>query len=127
MCKTHPRPLSFMLKRKIYDSLLEWKNRSGGESAVLVEGARRVGKSMIVEEFAKNEYKDYILIDFLLSDEKKVIPVEVKSSGYRRHASFDHFREKHHRRIVESYIVYSKNYDHREGVTYLPVYMCMCL
>ncbi|MCR5291970.1 MAG: AAA family ATPase [Eubacterium sp.] len=53
-------------KRKIYDKLLEWKNNSHGKSAVLIEGARRVGKSTVAEEFAKNEYEDYILLDFAL-------------------------------------------------------------
>ena len=57
-----------MFKRKIYDQLLDWKNSSNGETAILVEGARRIGKSTTVEEFAKNEYKDYILIDFSKAD-----------------------------------------------------------
>ena len=51
-------------KRKIYSDLLEWKNNSKGEKALMIEGARRIGKSTIVEEFAKNEYQSYILIDF---------------------------------------------------------------
>lgn len=51
-------------KRKIYDKLLDWKNTSNGDRAILIEGARRIGKSTIVEEFAKNEYESYILIDF---------------------------------------------------------------
>ena len=55
-------------KRKIYDKLLEWKETSNGKSAVLIEGARRVGKSTIVEEFARNEYADYILLDFALEN-----------------------------------------------------------
>lgn len=53
-----------MFKRKIYDKLLEWKTESDGKTALMVEGVRRVGKSTIVEEFAKNEYESYILIDF---------------------------------------------------------------
>ena len=53
-----------MLKRKIYDDLVKWKNTSNGSSALMIDGARRVGKSFIVEEFAKNEYKSYIIIDF---------------------------------------------------------------
>lgn len=53
-----------IFKRKIYNSLLEWKRQSNGGTALLVEGARRVGKSSIVEEFAKREYLSYILIDF---------------------------------------------------------------
>jgi predicted AAA+ superfamily ATPase len=55
---------STVFKRKVYDRLLEWKQRSNGRTAVLVQGARRVGKSTIVEEFARKEYKSYILIDF---------------------------------------------------------------
>ena len=58
------------MKRKMIDKLRDWKDRSNGESAVLVRGARRVGKSYIVEEFAKTEYKSYILIDFNLADEQ---------------------------------------------------------
>ncbi|MBQ6481802.1 MAG: ATP-binding protein [Anaerolineaceae bacterium] len=53
-----------LFKRKIYDELLEWKRSSNGKTALLLEGARRVGKSTIVEYFAKNEYTSYILIDF---------------------------------------------------------------
>lgn len=52
------------MRRKAYDSLLAWKNGSAGKTALLVQGARRVGKSYIVEEFAKKEYRSYILIDF---------------------------------------------------------------
>lgn len=53
-----------VFKRKAYERLLEWKNDSEGKYAILVEGARRVGKSTLVEEFARKEYKSYILIDF---------------------------------------------------------------
>ncbi len=53
-----------MYKRKIYNQLLQWKETSNGKTALLVEGPRRVGKSTIVEEFAKNEYESYIIVDF---------------------------------------------------------------
>ena len=53
-----------IFKRKIYDKILDWKRTNNGQTALLIEGARRVGKSTIVEQFAKNEYKSYILIDF---------------------------------------------------------------
>lgn len=53
-----------MFKRKAYSRLLEWKKEWAGSYAALLQGARRVGKSTIVEEFAKNEYHSYILIDF---------------------------------------------------------------
>ena len=52
------------MKRKIYEQLLRWKNESAPETALLIEGARRVGKSWIVEEFAKCEYRSFVLIDF---------------------------------------------------------------
>lgn len=53
-----------MLRRKIYDQLLAWKQKRNGRTALLVDGARRVGKSYIVELFAKQEYKSYVIIDF---------------------------------------------------------------
>lgn len=53
-----------VFKRKIYDDLQAWKQNSHGQTALLLEGARRVGKSTIVEVFAKKEYKSYVLIDF---------------------------------------------------------------
>lgn len=52
------------MKRKIYQTMLRWKHESQGKSALFIDGARRVGKSYIVEEFAKKEYKSYVLIDF---------------------------------------------------------------
>lgn len=53
-----------MFRRKAYDKLVEWKRSSGGHTAMLIEGARRVGKSTIAEEFARNEYNSYALVDF---------------------------------------------------------------
>lgn len=57
-----------ILKRKIYEKLLNWKEECNGTKAILIEGARRIGKSTIVEAFAANEYKSYILIDFSKND-----------------------------------------------------------
>lgn len=51
-------------RRKFYDVLLDWKHTFDGKNAILIEGARRIGKSTIAETFAKNEYRDYILLDF---------------------------------------------------------------
>ena len=58
------------MKRKIYDTLLSWKRTSNGKSAVMLDGARRVGKSYIAEEFAKNEYAAYLVIDFATAPRK---------------------------------------------------------
>ena len=52
------------MKRKIYNKLLEWKEKGAGKTALLIDGARRVGKSYIVEQFAKAEYESYCIIDF---------------------------------------------------------------
>lgn len=67
------------LKRKVYDNLLSWK-KDNGKTALLIEGARRVGKSTVVEEFAKNEYKSYVLIDFSIAGD------EIKSL-FKKYAS----------------------------------------
>ena len=67
-------------ERKIYKKLLDWKNESNGNKALLVEGARRIGKSTIVSEFAKNEYESYLLIDFSIAsdDVKKYFVKHIK-------------------------------------------------
>ena len=56
--------VSRIFERKIYQKMLDWKKESQGQTALLIKGARRVGKSTIAEEFAKNEYKSFIKIDF---------------------------------------------------------------
>lgn len=58
------------INRKIYDDLLKWKQTVNGRKALLVEGARRIGKSTVAEEFGKNEYRSYILIDFNKANKK---------------------------------------------------------
>lgn len=58
-----------IFKRKIYDKLLDWKKHSINKTALLIEGARRIGKSTVAEEFARNEYDDYLLIDFSTASE----------------------------------------------------------
>ena len=57
-----------IFKRKVYEKLLEWKKCDGSE-ALMIEGARRVGKSTIVKEFAQNEYESFLLIDFARTSE----------------------------------------------------------
>lgn len=56
-----------VFERKIYQKMLQWKKESEGKTALLIKGARRVGKSTIAEEFAKKEYSSYILIDFSIA------------------------------------------------------------
>ena len=59
-----------IFKRKIYERLLEWKRESNGKSALMIQGARRIGKSTIVEEFAKKEYSSYLIIDYNKASEE---------------------------------------------------------
>ena len=58
------------MKRTIYDILLNWKRTSAGKSAIMIDGARRVGKSYIAEKFAKAEYAAYLIIDFATASRK---------------------------------------------------------
>jgi predicted AAA+ superfamily ATPase len=73
-----------ILKRKIYQQLLSWKNEQG-QTALLIEGARRVGKSTIAETFAKEHYKSYIVIDFSSASD------EIKSLFTRYGSNLDQF------------------------------------
>lgn len=59
-----------IFKRKIYSKMLDWKNNSNGETALLIQGARRVGKSTVALQFAENEYQNYILIDFSIAKDE---------------------------------------------------------
>ena len=71
-------------KRKAYDKLIDWKKNYADDYAALLEGARRVGKSTIAEEFAKNEYKSYIMLDFSrVSNNIKKIFDDNKEEGLR--------------------------------------------
>ena len=96
------------LKRKIYDRLLEWKEKDNGNCALLLDGARRVGKSYIAEQFGKNEYKSYILIDFAH------LPGEVREVFENDLNDFDLFFNKlsaYYRKILykrESLIIFDE-------------------
>ena len=96
------------LKRKIYDRLLEWKEKDNGSCALLLDGARRVGKSYIAEQFGKNEYKSYILIDFAH------LPGEVRDIFENDMNDFDLFFNKlsaYYRKILykrESLIIFDE-------------------
>ena len=73
------------MKRKIYDKFLEWKREGAGKTALLIDGARRVGKSYMAEAFARAEYKSYIMIDF------NNTPNEVKELFYTYLNDLDNF------------------------------------
>jgi predicted AAA+ superfamily ATPase len=62
-------------------------------------------------------------VDFILSQKNKIMPIEVKSSGYKTHKSLDMFIEKYSNRISEKYLIYTKDYRKEKGITMLPIYM----
>ena len=110
------------MRRKIYDNLLKWKQEENGSVAIMIDGARRVGKSYIVEEFAKKEYRSYILIDFAhVEDEVKGYFLNYKTDydALFMHLSL-HFRVKLHER--QSVIIFDEVEffpQAREAIKYL--------
>lgn len=87
-----------VFKRKLYDKMLEWKKEFDGRTALLIKGARRVGKSTLVEEFAKNEYESYLLIDFsIASKEVHALFADISDLNYL----FLRLQMIYHVRLVE--------------------------
>ena len=66
-------------------------------------------------------------VDFMIVKGKRIVPIEVKSSGYKSHKSFDYFIKKYQLKVNERYIVYTKDLAKEDNVTYIPIYMTMCL
>ena len=119
------------IKRKIYNKILDWKNETNGKKALLVEGARRIGKSTVVEEFAQREYKSYILIDFNKAKKKvkdafddldsldvffQTISLEYNSRLYPRESLiiFDEIQKYPKAREAIKYLVADGRYDYIE-------------
>ena len=70
------------MKRKIYDELTKWKQESNGEVAILIDGARRIGKSYIAEQFAKENYKTYIFIKNFRYNENAILCSTLRVNDY---------------------------------------------
>ena len=66
-------------------------------------------------------------IDFMLVKNKKICPIEVKSSGYKTHKSFDCLIEKYQLKVQDRYIIYTKDLKFEDGITYIPLYMTCCI
>ncbi len=86
---------------------------------------RASGYELFYHTIKKNEGKSYYEVDFLLSKGNKLIPVEVKSSGYKSHTSLDRFCEKFSDRIGKKYLIYTKDLKKEGDILYLPIYMAM--
>ncbi len=121
-----------VLKRKIYEKLLTWKKECNGSRAILIEGARRIGKSTIVKEFAKNEYRSFIVIDFAnasgavteafknhknkLDDLFMILSLEYGVKLYKRESVivFDEVQKYPEARELIKYLVADGRYDYIE-------------
>ena len=86
---------------------------------------RTSGYELFYHTIKKNEGKSYYGVDFLLSKGNKLIPIEVKSSGYKSHTSLDRFCEKFSDRIGKKYLIYTKDLKKEGDIVYLPIYMAM--
>ena len=85
------------------------------------------GYSLKYNTFYKDGSTNLYSIDFVLTNGKKIFPIEVKSSNYKSHTSIDEFSKKFHQYIDKKYIIYSKNYLKDNNYIYLPVYMTFLL
>ena len=120
-----------MIKRKIYNKILDWKESTKGSKALLIEGARRIGKSTVAEEFGKNEYKSYVIIDFNKASKKiinlfdnlneldiffQTISLEYNTRLYNRESLiiFDEIQKFPKAREAIKYLVEDGRYDYIE-------------
>jgi hypothetical protein len=94
---------------------------------MIAQMLRATGKQLYYHTIPTAEGKKYYEVDFLIADGHKVTPIEVKSSGYRTHASLDAFCSKFSDRIQRKYLIYTKDLQRVGDVDYIPVYMTMFL
>lgn len=114
----------------IYDKLLNDKlstNLGYVYENVIAQMLRATGKNLFYHTISYAEGKKYYEIDFVIPDKHKISPIEVKSSGYKTHKSLDEFCSKFSDRIMNKYLIYTKDYKRENGVEYIPVYMTMFL
>ena len=114
----------------IYDKLLNDKlstNLGYVYENVIAQMLKATGKNLFYHTIPYAEGKKYYEIDFVIPDKHKISPIEVKSSGYKTHKSLDKFCSKFSDRIINKYLIYTKDYRIENGVEYIPVYMTMLL
>ena len=88
---------------------------------------KAAGNELFYCTWSRKGGKHIYEIDFLLSRGNKICPVEVKSSGYKTHASLDAFFQKYHSRILHSYLLYTKDIRKDGEMLLLPIFLCMFL
>ncbi len=114
----------------IYDKLLNDKlstNLGYVYENVIAQMLKAAGKNLFYHTIPYADGKKYYEVDFVIPDKHKISPIEVKSSGYRTHKSLDEFCAKFSDRIMNKYLIYTKDYKKENGVEYIPVYMTMFL
>ena len=114
----------------IYDKLLNDKlstNLGYVYENVIAQMLRASGKNLFYHTIPYAEGKKYYKIDFVIPDKHKISPIEVKSSGYKTHKSLDEFCFKFSDRIMNKYLIYTKDFKRENGVDCIPVYMTMFL
>lgn len=94
---------------------------------IVAQTLRAKGDNLFYHTFPSETSNHINEIDFIIARKNKICPIEVKSSGYKKHASLDRFRAKFRDRILGSYVIYTKDYQQAEGVEYVPVYMTQFL
>lgn len=112
----------------IYDKLLNDKlstNLGYVYENVIAQMLKAAGKNLFYHTMPYAEGKKYYEVDFVIPDKHKISPVEVKSSGYKSHRSLDEFCLKYSDRIMNKYLIYTKDYKRENGIDYVPVYMTM--
>lgn len=112
----------------IYDKLLSDKlstNLGYVYENVIAQMLRAAGRNLFYHTMPYAEGKKYYEVDFVISDKHKISPIEVKSSGYRTHKSLDEFCLKYSDRVMNKYLIYTKDFKRENGIDYLPVYMTM--
>lgn len=94
---------------------------------IVAQTLRAAGNELFYYTFPTEKGNHNYEVDFLFARHNKICPIEVKSSGYHRHASLDAFCDKFSGRILNRYLVYTKNLRHEDQITYLPVLMALFL
>lgn len=121
---------SDITENDIYNKLLNDKlstNLGYVYENIIAQMLRATGKNLYYHTIPYAEGKKYYEIDFVIPDKHKISPIEVKSSGYKSHKSLDEFCCKYSDRIMNRYLIYTKDYKREEGIDYIPVYMTLFL
>lgn len=114
----------------IYDKLLNDKlstNLGYVYENMIAQMLRATGKNLFYHTIPYADGKKYYEVDFVITEKHKISPIEVKSSGYKSHKSLDEFCLKFSNRIMNKYLIYTKDYKRENGIEYIPIYMTMFL